>query len=85
MSGTDHFSSASYIPENAIGCRRDDLIVVKTYGKYRVVCEKERVGNNRPCAIPREFLLIDKDAHELDNSKCWMRLTSPSAARFVAS
>jgi len=46
----------------------------KTHGEYCVVCEKERVGNNRPCVIPRDFLLIDKDAHELDDSKCWVCL-----------
>ena len=39
-----------------------------------MVCEKERIGDDRPCAIPRDFLFIDKDAHELNDSKCWMRL-----------
>ncbi len=44
-----------------------------------MIGEKERVGNNRPCEIPRDFLLIDKNAHELDDSKCGMSLKLSSA------
>jgi len=52
---------------------------VKTYGKHGMVCEKERVGNNCPCAVPWDLLLVDKDAHELDNGKCRMGLRLSSA------
>jgi hypothetical protein len=52
---------------------------LKTHGQHCVVRKKERVRYNRPCAIPRDFLLIDKDAHKFDNSKCWMGLKLPSA------
>ena len=55
----------------------------KTHRKYCVICEKECVGNNCPCVIPRDILLIDKDAHELDDSKCWMCLKLPLAVEIV--
>jgi hypothetical protein len=47
---------------------------MKTYGKHCMVCKKERVGNDCPCVIPWDFLLVDKDAHELDNRKGRMGL-----------
>jgi len=50
---------------------------LKTYWEHCVVSEEERVGNNRPCRIPRDFFLVDKDAHELDDSKSWMSLKLP--------
>jgi hypothetical protein len=46
----------------------------EAHGKYCVIGEEERVRNNRPCVIPREFFLIEKDTHELDDGQCWMRL-----------
>lgn len=48
-----------------------------------MIGEKECVGNNRPCEIPRDFLLVDKDAHELDDSKCGMSLKLSSAANVI--
>ena len=47
---------------------------LKTYGEHCVIGEKESVRNNCPCEIPRDFLLIDKDTHELDDSKRGMSL-----------
>ena len=46
----------------------------KTHGKDCVVCEEERVGHNRPCAVPRKFFIIEKDSHKLDDGQCWMSL-----------
>jgi hypothetical protein len=56
---------------------------LKTYGEHCVIGEKECVRNNRPCEIPRDFLLIDKDAHELDDSKCGMSLELSSAVNVI--
>ena len=82
MSGTDHFSRASYTPgsrktQSAIS---ETMTRLKTYGEHCVVGEKECVGNNRPCEIPRDFLLIDEDAHKLDDSKSGMGLKKLSSA-----
>jgi hypothetical protein len=57
---------------------------LKTYWEHCVVREEERVGNNRPCRIPRDFFFVDKDAHELDDSKSWMSLKLPSAVDLIA-
>ena len=56
---------------------------MKTHGKHGMVCEKERIGNNRPCPIPQDFLLINKDTHELDDGKCWVCLWLLLAADIV--
>ena len=48
-----------------------------------MISEKERVGNNRPCGIPRDFLLIDKDAHELYDSKRGMSLKLSSVVNVI--
>jgi hypothetical protein len=40
----------------------------ETHRKYCVIGEEERVRNNRPRVIPRDFFIIDKDAHEFDDS-----------------
>ena len=56
---------------------------LKTHGEHCVIGEKESVRNNRPCEIPRDFLLIDKDAHELDDSKCGMSLKLSSAVNVI--
>ena len=39
-----------------------------------MVCEEKGVGHNTPCDVPREFFLIEKDSHKLDNGQCWMSL-----------
>jgi hypothetical protein len=64
ISGTDHFSRASCIIYVTIAFT-ETTQGGKSHGKYGVVGEEERVRNNRPCAVPREVFLINKDTHEL--------------------
>lgn len=39
-----------------------------------MICEEKGVGHNRPCAVPREFFVIEKDSHKLDDGQCGMSL-----------
>jgi hypothetical protein len=41
----------------------------ETYGQHSVVRVEKGIGDDVPCGVPRYFLFVNEDTHQLGNSE----------------